>query len=266
MKKDRTRVSEPDPAKWNPDELDHMVYKVEPGEMERLLENPHTTVRHALALLRNVKTPGEIVEMIANDKRWLKEYRVKVAAAQHPHVSKIMAMRLVRFLFWEDLKKVAENMRVHPQVRRIAEELLSEHIQTMNLGEKIALAKGAGRPIIKVLRKENHDKIIRVLLDNFRLTEEDVHFMASYHQTPGSTLKLIARHRKWSNRYQVKFALVKNPNTPPAVSLDLLVSLSRMDLKTVVSHPQVSRVVKEAAKKLVANPQDLMRLKRRMRR
>ena len=253
-----------DQDKWSAEELDSLIYKVAPEQMSGLLDNPNLSVKHALVLLRNIRTPRDIVEALVGDKRWLKEYRLKVAAVQHPNISKILAMKLVRFLFWDDLKKVAENLRVHPQVRRIAEELLSEHIQTMNLGEKVALAKGAGRPLVKVLRKETHEKIIRVLLNNFRMTEEDVVFIASYNKTPGSILKLIANHKKWANRYQVRFSLVKNANTPPSVALGLLVTLSRMDLKAVMSHPMVVRAVREAAKKLVENPQDLMRRKKRL--
>ncbi len=56
--------------------------------------------------------------------------------------------------------------------------------------------------------------VIKALLENRRLTEEDVLIIANRKNLPCDVLELIAKDKRWADSYPVRLALAKNPKTP----------------------------------------------------
>ena len=62
-------------------------------------------------------------------------------------------------------------------------------------------------------------------------------------------LRLIGTSRAWTKRYPVIAALVKNPRTPPSVSLPLVVRLAERDVKGLTVDRNVPESIRLAARK-----------------
>jgi transcription initiation factor TFIIIB Brf1 subunit/transcription initiation factor TFIIB len=226
--------------------------EVDAEGLDHLLRNPAFTERHALALLKRPSLGGEVLARISQERALTKRYQVRVALANHPNTPRVLALELVHQLFWRDLLRVAENLRLQPQVRRAAEEILAETAEVLTLGEKIALARAATRGIILVLRKEKEPRVVEALLQNSRLVEEDILFMASRPTAPAHILQQIGANGKWSTRYPVRLALARHPNTPPGVALSFLTSFTERDLRVLVNRPGVPRLVRDGARNVLS--------------
>jgi hypothetical protein len=100
--------------------------------------------------------------------------------------------------------------------------------------------------------KDPHPLVIRNLLGNPRLIEDDVIRMAARRPASPEAVLEIARHPRWSQRARVRMAIVQNPGTPPEVAVPLVRLLIRPELMQVAAAPDVPAVVRAAAAELLA--------------
>jgi hypothetical protein len=99
------------------------------------------------------------------------------------------------------------------------------------LGVRRSLAKGTEKPTLEKLLLDPDVLVIRHLLENPRITEDDVIRIAARRPIPGSTLNEIARSRRWISRSRVRVSLARNPYCPTDVALRVLGSLPLRELR-----------------------------------
>jgi len=76
-------------------------------------------------------------------------------------------------------------------------------------------------------------KVIRALLGNRHLTEEDVLIIANRKNVPADILETIAKDKRWAESYPVRLALARNPKSPLSVSLSIARYLRLFDLEEI---------------------------------
>jgi hypothetical protein len=116
----------------------------------------------------------------------------------------------------------------------------------LTLGERKSLAKKTDRHLLERLLGDPHPDVIRFVLRNPRLTEDDVvRFVA---RTPGrpELIREVARSSKWAHRPRVRLAIVLNPLSPNEVTIPLAGLLLRHELKLVVESTNVAPTVRSA--------------------
>ncbi|MBI5286327.1 MAG: hypothetical protein HY878_01890 [Deltaproteobacteria bacterium] len=126
-------------------------------------------------------------------------------------------------------------------------------MEFITLGERRAMARGWIKDRLDRLLSDPDPTVVSHLLNNPRITEKEVAKIASKRPNSQEILRLLATHRRWGSRYNVKKALVQNPYTPPRVSLGLLEFLFSQDLREIAEdgslHPQVRVAAREALDK-----------------
>jgi hypothetical protein len=119
--------------------------------------------------------------------------------------------------------------------------------RALTLGERKALARSRDRFMLDRLLRDPHPLVIRNVLANARITEDDVVRLAARRPAFPDVQTEIAKHTRWSTRGRVRVALVQNPFTPPSVSVPLLALLVRPELEQVVGATDVPAIVRGAA-------------------
>jgi hypothetical protein len=117
----------------------------------------------------------------------------------------------------------------------------------LTLGERKTLARGHDRFMLDRLLRDPHPLVIRNVLSNPRITEEDVVRLAARRPTYADVQSEIAKAVKWSVRPRVRIALVQNPYTPPGISVPLLALCVRPELDQVLAATDVPPIVRGAA-------------------
>lgn len=223
-----------------------------PKNLRLSLSNPLIQEDHLLILLRNARITQDVVELICEHNDWISSYRVQSAIVNCPKTPYTIGMRLIQLLFWHDLLKTAGNVRLSPRIRRAAENNLKNRITEMSLGEKMSLARTCPRPLIGHLRGEKDLRVIAELLRNPQLVEEDVVLMINDEMTAHSVLVSIGRDYKWSVRYPVRLALVRNVRTPLYLALSLVSKLKKQDLEPLTRAPKTPELIKRAAERILS--------------
>ncbi|HYL11287.1 MAG TPA: hypothetical protein VEU31_11150 [Candidatus Acidoferrales bacterium] len=217
------------------EEISLLVHAPDVEVLQGLIENPLFNETHLCLLLERKDLSGDLLEAIARRRELVKTYRVKKALAFHPHVPRIVFIRVVRELYLMDLVQLTLLPATQAGLKRLAEDVLISRLAHLPLGQKLTLARRAPARVAGALLAEGHAQIAKVVLDNPFLTEAQVLKALSYKKFPAGVVQTVATHRKWSLSYNVRLALLRHPATPLAVVLAVLPNLTVGDLKVLSS-------------------------------
>jgi hypothetical protein len=119
----------------------------------------------------------------------------------------------------------------------------------LTLGERKSLARRRDRNLIaRVLRDPHHD-VIRILLGNPALTEEDVVRLCARRPIAPEVLREVFASTRWIVRYHVRRALVLNPFTPPDVALQLAAHLTDQDARLVADSGELPEALRDTCRR-----------------
>jgi hypothetical protein len=119
--------------------------------------------------------------------------------------------------------------------------------RTLTLGERRALARKPTRKAMEKLFADPHPMVIRTLLANPKVVEDDVVRLAARRQADPDVLAEVARSPAWAHRVRVRMAIVQNPDTPVELSIPFLALLVRPELELVLSAPSLAPTLRAAA-------------------
>jgi hypothetical protein len=219
------------------------------GYLDGAIDNPILGDEEMLLLLRNRRVAPALLTRIGRDRRWTRNSEVRRLLVQHPRVPMAVARSLLSHLFWKDLLEVSVNLQVHPVIRRQTERMLQVRVEELSLGEKIALARRAPRRVILSLIHSDDSKLLRSVLGNLTLIEQDAVGIAGASKTSGDVLAYLSAHPKWGVRRAVRQALIRNPRTPVPVALRLIGGLPRRDLQELIRDAGVPKIVRVGAER-----------------
>jgi len=211
--------------------------ELDEGEVLEVLRNPHCTV--------------EIAERVVMTPRWLSSHAVRERLVGFRGMPLGRALNLLPTLPWLSLLHLAQMPQAPPVIRRQAERRLLGRITTMTLGEKVAIARRAHRPLFRRLVTTGDESTLTALLDNPRLVETDVLVVINTGRPSAGLLTTVARHYRWGERYAVRRALAESPDAPLPVALAALVQLKVTDIARTARKIDLPDAVRSAAWALV---------------
>jgi hypothetical protein len=198
-----------------------------------LARNPNLLERDLLRLLERKDLPAEVLREIAAHKETARNYGVKLALARHPRSPRMISLPILKFLYLFDLVRVVQTPAVPSDVKMAAEENILKRAETAPRGERVTLARrGSGRVAAGLLSTEDRE-LIQACLDNPFLTEALVTKGLGLGKFPKLAVEMIARHPRWSSRYDVRLALIRHPATPFSQVSEFIPNLTVKDLQDV---------------------------------
>lgn len=128
---------------------------------------------------------------------------------------------------------------------------LAKRTQQMSLPEKMRLAQMGDKEARSLLAREQNKQILYCLLQNPRISDQEVIAFAREKTLPEEILSLISKRKEWIKKYPVRLALAQNPKTPLALSLKMLHSFRDVDLRRIAKSKDVSVHVASGARKIL---------------
>ncbi|HOU91720.1 MAG TPA: hypothetical protein PLU22_11785 [Polyangiaceae bacterium] len=121
----------------------------------------------------------------------------------------------------------------------------------LTLGERRSLARRPSRRAFDALLRDPHPLVIRQLLGNPALTEDDVVRLVSRRPARVAVLQEVASRSRWLCRPRVRLALLLNPGSPSTIVMPLLGLCTRPELRRVAQATHVSPVLRATALELL---------------
>jgi hypothetical protein len=162
----------------------------------------------------------------------------------------------------DSLRKLAEARRLfglERMLRRSAEA--APHGQEANIpdygagreltvGERRSLARRPSRAAFEKLLADPHPLVIRQLLHNPKLTENDVVRMAARRPARAAVLDELAQAPGWLCRRRVRMSILLNPGSPARMTMPLLGTCTRTELREIIESTDSPLLLRGAALEL----------------
>jgi hypothetical protein len=126
-----------------------------------------------------------------------------------------------------------------------------QKIASLNIAQRMTLAMKGSREERAVLIRDPNKIVAVAVLSSPKLSETEVESIAKMANVSDEILRMIGFSRAWTKNYAVVHALVRNPKTPVAVSMNFLARLSDKDLRNLSTNRNVPDVVRVSARKRV---------------
>jgi len=174
----------------------------------------------------------------------MKSLKVRLALAAHPRAPRRVALRLIREFYTFDLRQFALTPTAPADLKRVAEEQLIVRLSSITLGERISLARRCSATVAGALLLDKHSRVWQTALDNSRLTEAALVKALQRPQATPALVEAVCHHAKWSQRPEIRLALLRNPHTPLARALDFARRLPPTVLRDVLRASRLPEPVK----------------------
>jgi len=109
--------------------LSRLLSDPNPLVIKNLLKNPRITEQEVIKVASQRPNSPEVLEEISLSKKWIVRYSVKIALARNPYTQPAIAIKLLHFLMYQDLKEISQDFLLHPQVREAAESMLERRAE-----------------------------------------------------------------------------------------------------------------------------------------
>jgi len=191
---------------------------VDHGDRTELKSGADSTLNEdeALALLQRRDLSCEVIGRITKSSAAMKSRKVQLAVAQHPKTPRHVSLPLLRHLFTFELMQVTLNPVALADIKKAAEDALLHRLETISLGERVALALRSSGNVAGELLFDSELRVLQAALENPRLTEAGV---VKVLLSPGASallVQVVCEHPRWSLRKDVRIALLRSQNTPVA--------------------------------------------------
>ena len=118
--------------------------------------------------------------------------------------------------------------------------------------ERIKLATSGTREQRAQLIRDPNRLVAAAALSSPKVNESEVEVFAKMASVSEDILRMIGANRTWMKHYRVAHGLVRNPKTPPAMSMQLLNRLTARDVRAVATDRNVPESVRLAARRILS--------------
>jgi hypothetical protein len=126
-----------------------------------------------------------------------------------------------------------------------------QKIASLNIAQRMTLAMKGSREERAVLVRDPNKIVAVAVLSSPKLTDTEVESIAKMANVSDEILRIIGFSRAWTKNYSVIHALVRNPKSPVAMSMNFLARLTDKDLRNLSTNRNVPDVLRVSARKRV---------------
>ena len=167
-------------------------------------------------------------------------YPQRLALLKNPKTPVHLSLQHIKFLHLFDLVSLCLQPVIPQEVKQAAEERIVAQIPKMPIGQRITLARrGPPRILAQLLLGENL-QVIQAGLDNPYLTETILSQSLNRNDCPQKVVDSVATHKKWSTRYELRLALLRQSRLSMSHALKFIPDLKSTDLKELAYDSRVN--------------------------
>lgn len=149
-----------------------------------------------------------------------------------------------------NFKRVVEHERIEMGEVPAERVSLIRSIMFMNAKDRMKLAMKGDREARSILIRDSNKVVATAVINNPRVTDQEVENIASMRTVADEVLRLIALNRAWARSYPIIHNLVRNPRTPIPTVISTLPRIRTKDLHHLSLNRNVSEAVRRQALRL----------------
>jgi len=149
-----------------------------------------------------------------------------------------------------NVQRVIEHERLETGEVSVERVSMIRRIMLMNTRDRMKLAMKGDREARSVLIRDANRVVSSAVINNPRITEQEIENIASMRTISDEVLRLISLNRAWARSYPIIHNLARNPRTPIPTVLNILPRIRTKDLQQLSINRNVSEAVRRQATRL----------------
>lgn len=209
---------------------------IEKAEFAATLDNPDSlSVDDALFIAKFIEIPDSEV-----DDSWLSLEYIEEFYEESPEEREAI------------VNKILGDIRLEENDEITGERISAiSRILKMTMKDRVKLAMKGDREARNILIRDPNRVVAQAVVQNPRITEQEVEKIAAMRTVPNDVLRQIAINRQFVRNYIIMLNLARNPRTPIGNVVSILTRLQLRDLQSLVKDRNVSEAVRKQAHRLV---------------
>jgi hypothetical protein len=206
---------------------------IETGNFAETLDSVDLSFEDAILLAQHIEVPDAEVDDSWLSLEFIEELYEESAEEREAIINKIVG----ELQFEED---------------SVSGERISMINRILKLGMKgrMKLAMKGDREARNILIRDPNRIVAQAVIQNAKITEQEVEKIASMRTVPEDVLRLIAINRAWARNYMIMHKLAQNPRTPIGSAFTILTRLQLRDLLAMSKNRNVSDAIRKQALRL----------------
>lgn len=207
---------------------------IENAEFAENLEDSELSFEDAILLAAHIEVPDAEI-----DDSWLSLDLIEELYEETEEEREAIVNKILGELRFEDENSVSGE--------RIS---MINRILKMGMKDRVKLAMKGDREARNVLIRDPNRIVAQAVVQNPKITENEIEKIASMKTVPEEVLRLIAINRIYARNYQIMFKLAQNPRTPLSNVMSILTRLQLRDLLAMSKNRNVSDAVRKQSLRL----------------
>ncbi len=125
-----------------------------------------------------------------------------------------------------------------------------QKIMRLNVAERLQLAMKGNAEERAILIRDTARMVAGGVLKSTKLSASEIAGFAAMRSVTEDILRVIASKKEWTKSYSTVHALVRNPKTPPGLTVQFLPRLGTRDLRIVAGDKNIPELVRRNARNL----------------
>jgi hypothetical protein len=208
---------------------------IEQAEFAENLQEADLSYEDALLIAKHIEIPDSEV-----DDSWLSSDLIE------------------EFYEETDEQRQAAIGKILSELTAESDEITGERVSALNrilrmkMKDRVKLAMKGDREARNILIRDPNRIVAQAVMQNPRITEQEVEKIAAMRTVPEDVLRQIANNRQWSRSYSIIHKLAQNPRTPLSNVMGILTRLQLRDLIALSKNRNVSDAVRRQALRISA--------------
>jgi len=224
--------------------LERLIHERSLEALRSAASHPRMNEDLALALLARRDLPEVVLEALARNHAAIKSRKVLNTLVRHPRTPRHVTIPITRRLFTFELMDLALTPALAADIKMVAEDALASRLETVSLGERIALARRASARVAATLLLDAEARVSQTALENPRLTEPNIVRALLDDGAPAHLVLAACRHQKWRLRREVRRALLRSAHTPLAHAITIAQSLHAAEVRESLEQSRLPQNVR----------------------
>lgn len=203
------------------------------AELFETSESTELSIEDAILIAEHIEVPDAEIDDSWLSLEYIEEFYEETPEERESIVNKILG----------DIKMDDE----------ISAERISmvSRILRMTMKDRVRLAQKGDREARTILIRDPNRIVSQAVINNPRITEQEVEKIAAMRIVPEDVLRQIAINRNWARNYSIMHNLARNPRTPLGNVVSILTRLQLRDLEAISKNRNVPEAVRKQAFRLV---------------
>lgn len=219
--------------------LELLIDENHPSILKAALSNPQITDSHVLQILQQSAISPEIISILGQNRNLYSGLRIKREIIKHPKTSLELAAAIMQEMALMDLLPLTRGTRLQTGLKQHLFNIIQQRLNQLSEEELILLLGKVSPDLASSIIRRGGEKLLSYAIEHHHLREADAVRLANSSESSPKVLTLLFETPPWGKKFDVRWGLLNNTNTPLDIRIKIYKTLTNADKQNFRRHKRL---------------------------